>query len=182
MPGGQCLHRRPPPPQLAPPCSIGLHGWRLRAPPLVNPASATALCNEVTLLICLGLIFFLQLGPTSWAGAPSKACARGGGACPHGTPLSYTCIDVRTSDATSVTSPVMPLGPRSPYSRHRPLIQIHKSWDFVPLGYCPLGYCPPWVFVPVGFCPPGLLSHLDFVRLDIVLWVFVHWDFVLIPV
>ena len=69
--------------QRPPPRRIGLHGWRLRGsgcpPPLrlVNPASATALCNEVTLLICLGLIFFLQLGPTSWAGAPSKACARG---------------------------------------------------------------------------------------------------------
>ena len=31
-PGGQCLHRRPPPPQelAPPPCHIGLHGWRLR--------------------------------------------------------------------------------------------------------------------------------------------------------
>ena len=53
-------------------------GFGVPPPPrLVNPASATALCNEVTLLICLGLIFLLQLGPTSWAGAPSKACARG---------------------------------------------------------------------------------------------------------
>ena len=34
----------------------------------------------------------------------------------------------------------------------------------------------------MGFCPPGVLSSLDFVRLDIVLWVFVQWDFVLIPV
>ena len=33
----------------------------------------------------------------------------------------------------------------------------------------------------MGFCPPGFLSSLDFVRLDIVLWVFVQWDFVLIP-
>ena len=34
-------------------------------------------CNEVTLLIGLGLIFFLKFAPISWAGAPSKACARG---------------------------------------------------------------------------------------------------------
>ena len=33
-------------------------------------------CNEVTLIICLGLIFFLKFAPIS-AGAPSKACARG---------------------------------------------------------------------------------------------------------
>ena len=51
-------------------------GARSALPPpcLVNPASATALCNEVS---CLGLIFFLQLGPTSWVGDPSKACTRG---------------------------------------------------------------------------------------------------------
>ena len=34
-------------------------------------------CNEVTLIICLGLIFFLKFAPISWAGAPSKACAHG---------------------------------------------------------------------------------------------------------
>ena len=33
----------------------------------------------------------------------------------------------------------------------------------------------------LGFCPPGFLSSWDFLRLDIVLWVFVHWDFVLEP-
>ena len=33
----------------------------------------------------------------------------------------------------------------------------------------------------MGFCPPGFLSSLDFVCLDIVLWVIVQWDFVLIP-
>ena len=60
-------------------------GLGVRPPRL---ASATALCNEVTLLICLGLIFFLQLGPTSWAGAPSKACARGHGPPP---PLARHC-------------------------------------------------------------------------------------------
>ena len=89
-PGGQCLHR--PHPELAPPlphmptrlAPSGLGARGAPPPPpfgkLVNPASATVLCNEVTLLICLGLVFFLQLGPTSWAGAPSKACARG--SCP----------------------------------------------------------------------------------------------------
>ena len=49
-------------------------------------------CNEVTLLICLGLIFFLKFAPTSWAGAPSKACARGPWPPlppPLGTPLAY---------------------------------------------------------------------------------------------
>ena len=90
---GPMLASAPPPPKkkLAPPAHrIGLHGWHLRglgcAPPRL--ASATALCNEVTLLICLGLIFFLQLGPTSWAGAPSKACARGHGPPP---PLARHC-------------------------------------------------------------------------------------------
>ena len=34
-------------------------------------------CNDVTLIICLGLIFFLKFAPISWAGAASKACARG---------------------------------------------------------------------------------------------------------
>ena len=104
-PGGQCLHRRPPPPprELAPPppCRIGLHGWRLRgsgcAPPppprLVNPASATALCNEVTLLICLGLIFFLQLGPTSWAGAPPRLA----GAMPPPPPRHATASRLPSS-------------------------------------------------------------------------------------
>ena len=32
-----------------------------------------------------------------------------------------------------------------------------------------LGFCPP------GILYPGILSSWDFVRLDIVLWVFVHW-------
>ena len=41
-------------------------------------------CNEVTLIICLGLIFFLKFAPISWAGAPSKACARG--PCPPSAP------------------------------------------------------------------------------------------------
>ena len=48
--------------------------------PIAYATFATRLiqhCNEVTLLICLGLIFFLKFAPTSWAGAPSKACARG---------------------------------------------------------------------------------------------------------
>ena len=63
------------------------------------------------------------------------------------------------------------------YSRHRPLIQIHKSWVFVPLGYCPLGYCPPWVdFVSLGYCPPGLLSPLDFVPLGFCPpWILSAW-------
>ena len=44
----------------------------------------------LTLLICLGLIFFLQLGPTSWAGAPSRLAPGGHGPpCPPplGMPL-----------------------------------------------------------------------------------------------
>ena len=81
------------------------------------------------------------------------------------------------------------LGPRSPYTVDTDPY-IHKSWGFVPLGYCPLlhgflspldfvplGFCPPWILshldiVPLGFClgfcPPGFLSSLAFVRLDIV--------------
>ena len=93
------LRRRPPPPQPHRPTRLAPSGLGVSPPPpppprLVNPASATALCNEVTLLICLGLIFFLQLGPTSWSGAPSKACARG--PCPLppplGTPLLCSCL------------------------------------------------------------------------------------------
>ena len=56
-----------------------------------------------------------------------------------------------------------------------------SPWAFVPLGFCLTWILSPWAFVPLGFCLPGFLSSLDFVRLDIVLWVFVHWDFVLIP-
>ena len=56
-----------------------------------------------------------------------------------------------------------------------------SPWAFVPLGFCLTWILSPWAFVPMGFCPPGFLSSLDFVRLDIVLWVFVQWDFVLIP-
>ena len=52
---------------------------------------------------------------------------------------------------------------------------------FVLLGFCLTWILSPWAFVPIGFCPPGFLSSLDFVRLDIVLWVFVQWDFVLEP-
>ena len=80
---------------------------------------------------------------------------------------------------------------------------ILSPWDSVPWdivrhgflslwGVVPLGFCHPWFlshldFVPLDFCPPGILSSCrflsswDFVRLDIVLWVFVHWDFVLEP-
>ena len=49
-------------------------GLGVRPPRL---ASATALCNEVTLLSCLGLIFFLQLGPTSWGGGAPPRLAPG---------------------------------------------------------------------------------------------------------
>ena len=46
-----------------------------------------------SLVICLGLIFFLKFAPTSWAGAPSKACARG--PCPPLPPPSARhCVDV----------------------------------------------------------------------------------------
>ena len=58
---------------------------------------------------------------------------------------------------------------------------ILSPWVFVLLGFCLTWILSPWVFVPIGFCPPGFLSSLDFVRLDIVLWVFVQWDFVLEP-
>ena len=50
------------------------------AGPIAYATFATRLirhCNEVTLIICLGLISFLKFAPISWAGAPSKACARG---------------------------------------------------------------------------------------------------------
>ena len=83
-------------------------------------------------------------------------------------------------------------------TRHGPIVmyfsglntQMHHSWehlgilspwDIVPLGFCLTWILSPWAFVPMGFCPPGFLSSLDFVRLDIVLWVFVQWDFVLEP-
>ena len=58
---------------------------------------------------------------------------------------------------------------------------ILSPWVFVLLGFCLTWILSPWAFVPIGFCPPGFLSSLDFVRLDIVLWVFVQWDFVLEP-
>ena len=58
---------------------------------------------------------------------------------------------------------------------------VLSLWGFVPLGFCLTWILSPWAFVPMGFCPPGFLSSLDFVRLDIVLWVFVQWGFVLIP-
>ena len=58
---------------------------------------------------------------------------------------------------------------------------VLSPWAFVPLGFCLTSILSPWAFVPMGFCPPGFLSSLDFVRLDIVLWVFVQWDFVLEP-
>ena len=106
----------PPPPGIlsAPPSANDtwlrrcLHGWRLRgsgcAPPrLVNPASATALCNEVTLLICLGLLFFLQLyiglGPIQAGWAPPPRLAPGGHAPPprHATAQRIECPAQRTS-------------------------------------------------------------------------------------
>ena len=67
-------------------------------------------------------------------------------------------------------------------TRHGPIVmyfsglntQMHHSWEH-------LGILSPWDIVPMGFCPPGFLSSWDFVRLDIVLWVFVQWDFVLEP-
>ena len=86
----------PPPPELAPPLPhrptrLAPSGLGVRPPPprLVNPASATVLCNEVTLLICLGLI--LQLGPTSWAGAPPRL-APGGHAPPAPPPPRHAWV------------------------------------------------------------------------------------------
>ena len=58
---------------------------------------------------------------------------------------------------------------------------VLSPWAFVPLGFCLTWILSPLAFVPMGFCPPGFLSSWDFVRLDIVLWVFVQWDFVLEP-
>ena len=47
-------------------------------------------CNEATFLICLGIIFFLKLAPTSWAGAPLQGLrprAMAPPCPPPGTPL-----------------------------------------------------------------------------------------------
>ena len=63
-------------------------------------------CNEVTLLICLGLIFFLKFAPTSWAGAPSKACAGGHDPPPPlpPPPSARHYVDL-LSEATNVAGP-----------------------------------------------------------------------------
>ena len=86
-----------PPPELAPPPGGEIDKQKEKKglqkekkDPLIRGS------NEATFLICLGIIFFLKLAPTSWAGAPSKACARG--PCPPPLPpppQARHCPDLR---------------------------------------------------------------------------------------
>ena len=80
MPGEQCLDRRPPPPRLVNPAfTTGEKIDKQKKKERKKVFSTKTTPREIGALESSGPIAFapLKFAPTSWAGAPSKACARG---------------------------------------------------------------------------------------------------------
>ena len=92
-PGGQCLDRRPPPRLVNPASASGKKIDKQKKKKKKKVFSTKKTPREIGALESSGPIAFapLKFAPTSWAGAPSKACARGSwhppAPPPLGTPL-----------------------------------------------------------------------------------------------